>query len=177
MAAWTIATIYTLACNTAEELERDAAQAYSPHGGSGSFFERPPSLGSAKLTLLPQDAGDSSPACLDGSPYGFYFNPSKTNSTKWTISIEGGGSAIPPPCRAKATRSACATRPARRWCYDEDDCYQRSKTKLGSSKDFPASAGCGCMNTVGDEIDYDCNCLFMPVRRSQHLWILSPCES
>ena len=43
----------------------------------------------ANLTLLPQDAGDESPACLDGSPYGFYFSPSSNSSNKrWTISIE-----------------------------------------------------------------------------------------
>ena len=58
-----------------------------------------------------QDKGDESPACLDGSPYGFYFQKSKTGSTKWTISIEGGG-----------------------WCYDEQECYSRSKMALGSSK-------------------------------------------
>jgi hypothetical protein len=27
--------------------------------------------------------GDESPACLDGSQYGFYFRPSQTGSTKW----------------------------------------------------------------------------------------------
>lgn len=127
------------ACNTAEELEADAAMPYSSHDGSGSFFEHPPNSGRAPLTLLPQDAGDESPACLDGSPYGFYFNPSKTGSTKWTINIEGGG-----------------------WCYDEALCYERSKTKLGSSKNWSSTAGCGCMNTIDDRIDPDCNCLYMP---------------
>ena len=44
------------------------------------------------LKLLPQDKGDESPANLDGSAYGFYFSPSQSQtSTKWTISIEGGG--------------------------------------------------------------------------------------
>ena len=44
------------------------------------------------LTLLPQNAGDESPATLDGSPYGLYFKPSQSGkSRKWTISIEGGG--------------------------------------------------------------------------------------
>ena len=47
------------------------------------------------LTLSPynshKDKGDESPACLDGSPYGFYFSPSQKGSTKWTISINGGG--------------------------------------------------------------------------------------
>ena len=98
----------------------------------------PPGL---PLTLLPQDAGDASPACLDGSPYGFYFRPSKTNSTKWTISIEGGG-----------------------WCYDEQECYSRSKMALGSSKGWSKTGGCGCMNTKDDPsgLDNDCNCLYMP---------------
>ena len=77
--------------------------------------------------MLPQDAGDASPACLDGSKYGFYFVPSTTNSTKWTISIEGGG-----------------------WCYDEDACFSRSKMSLGSSKSWAKTAGCGCMNVEGD---------------------------
>ena len=47
----------------------------------------------ANLTFLPQDATTTAThaACLDGSPYGFYFAPSKTGSTKWTVSINGGG--------------------------------------------------------------------------------------
>ena len=44
------------------------------------------------LTLFPQDVGTLSPANLDGSPYGVYFRPSPSGkSTKWTVSIEGGG--------------------------------------------------------------------------------------
>jgi len=96
--------------------------------------------GSAPLTLLPQDKGDESPACLDGSKYGFYFNPSTTGSTKWTISIEGGG-----------------------WCYDEQECFSRSKMKLGSSTSWAPSAGCGCMNVKEDGSGMDdCNCIYMP---------------
>lgn len=91
---------------------------------------------SAPLQLLPQDAGDASPACLDGSPYGLYFLPSQTNSTKWTVFIDGGG-----------------------WCYDEDDCYKRSKTPLGTSTLFAAESQCSCMN--GD-LGGDCNCLVLP---------------
>jgi hypothetical protein len=50
------------------------------------------------LIKLPQPAGEEAtfPAALDGSPFAFYFLPSATNSTKWTINIQGGG-----------------------WCYDE----------------------------------------------------------
>jgi hypothetical protein len=128
-----------LTCNTAEELSADSAMPYSSHGGGGGFLKEPP-LRSAPLTLLPQDKGNESPACLDGSPYGFYFNPSKSGkSTKWTISIEGGG-----------------------WCYDEDGCYNRSLMRLGSSKSWGPTAGCGCMNTDDNGIDEDCNCLYMP---------------
>merc|ERR1711871_1456383 len=71
----------------------------------------------ANLHFLEQH--EEGPACLDGSPYGFYFSPSTTGSTKWTISINGGG-----------------------WCYDEVDCYCRSKKQLGTSKNLPASEGC-----------------------------------
>jgi len=70
---------------------------------------------------------------------GFYFQPSTTGSTKWTISIEGGG-----------------------WCYDEQECLARSKMALGSSKGWAKTGGCGCMNTEGDGIDSNCNCLYMP---------------
>lgn len=95
--------------------------------------------GAVPLTLLPQNKGDASPACLDGSPYGFYFIPSSTNSTKWTINIQGGG-----------------------WCYDEDSCYARSKGSLGSSTKWTTS-GCSCMNVNEDgKLDGSCNCLYMP---------------
>jgi hypothetical protein len=81
-----------LGCNTAEELQRDITgpEGSLSHGGHGGL-DRGVLAENAPLTLLPQDKGNESPACLDGSPYGFYFNPSKTGSTKWTISIEGGG--------------------------------------------------------------------------------------
>jgi hypothetical protein len=106
------------------------------------------------LTLLPQDAGDESPATLDGSPYGFYWKPSLSGkSTKWTVSIEGGG-----------------------WCYTEQECYSRSKGALGTSKAWPATmpfslepAGMhfrqwemGCMNAEGTTLDMDCNAMYLP---------------
>ena len=34
--------------------------------------------------------------------------------------------------------------------------------KLGSSKPWAKSAGCGCMNTNGTGLEEDCNCLYMP---------------
>ena len=129
------------ACDTVEQLAADmrpgGSQSHASPTTAGGLLRS--DTGSAPLTLLPQDKGDESPACLDGSPYGFYFNPSKTGSTKWTISIEGGG-----------------------WCYDEQECYSRSKMALGSSKGWSKTAGCGCMNTKDDGLDEDCNCLYMP---------------
>jgi len=127
------------ACDTAEELAADSLPTGSlSHGGQGGL-DHPALKYGAPLTLLPQNMGDESPACLDGSPYGFYFNPSTSNSTKWTISIEGGG-----------------------WCYDEVGCLSRSKMNLGSSKGWAPEAGCGCMNAANDGLDKDCNCLYMP---------------
>mmetsp|Transcript_27683 Transcript_27683/g.70566 ORF Transcript_27683/g.70566 Transcript_27683/m.70566 type:complete len:408 (+) Transcript_27683:99-1322(+) len=95
--------------------------------------------GSVPLTLLPQYGSDQDPACLDGSPYGFYFVPSATNSTKWTVSFQGGG-----------------------WCYDEVGCYDRSQTDLGSSKGWNPVGSCSCMNVDGDDLDKTCNCLYLP---------------
>lgn len=94
----------------------------------------------ANLHFLDQNRGGESPACLDGSKYGFYFAPSTTNSTKWTIFINGGG-----------------------WCYDEVDCWCRSAMGLGTSKYLHPSDGCGCMNPLENgDIDNDCNCIYMP---------------
>lgn len=50
--------------------------------------------------------------CLDGSPGGYYFDPSPNPDFKddWIIYTEWGG-----------------------WCYEIADCYERSKTLFGSS--------------------------------------------
>eukprot|EP00928_Gymnodinium_smaydae_P062298 TRINITY_DN4619_c2_g2_i1.p1 TRINITY_DN4619_c2_g2~~TRINITY_DN4619_c2_g2_i1.p1 ORF type:complete len:447 (+),score=56.31 TRINITY_DN4619_c2_g2_i1:47-1387(+) len=91
------------------------------------------------VRFLPQDKGKESPACLDGSPYGFYFIPSMKGSAKWTLSIDGGG-----------------------WCYDEVDCYCRSKLQLGTSKQLANQSSCLCMNPKEDgTLDSDCNCIRM----------------
>ncbi len=110
------------------------------HRGMGGL-DMPIKSGTANINFLPQDSGNLSPACLDGSPYAFYFQKSTTNSTKWTISIEGGG-----------------------WCYDEGSCYSRASTPLGSSTTWAATSGCGCMNVLpnGGGIDNNCNCIYMP---------------
>jgi len=129
------ATATATTCNPeliAAQARASSAQALSGGASYGNV---------APLTFLPHDLSDpESPACLDGSPYGFYFVPSATNSTKWTISIDGGG-----------------------WCYDEIDCYCRSKTALGTSTVLANSSGCGCMNPLEDgTLDQDCNCLHLP---------------
>ena len=131
-------------CNTEEELALDKKLTASHDGQGGifrSFEDKSTAYRSAPLTLLPQDKGNESPACLDGSPYGFYFAAStNTSNKKWTISIEGGG-----------------------WCYDEESCLARSKMSLGSSTKWAAAGGCGCMNVLEDgTLDADCNCLYMP---------------
>jgi len=59
--------------------------------------------------------------CLDGSPGAFYFQPGTGNGTnKWYIHHQGGG-----------------------WCESMDDCLSRSKSDLGSSKKYPATADLG----------------------------------
>lgn len=60
---------------------------------------------------------DSGAVCLDGSPPAYYLREGRGDGqTKWFVFFEGGG-----------------------WCYDPKQCWLRSKTILGSSKDYPAS--------------------------------------
>jgi O-palmitoleoyl-L-serine hydrolase len=56
--------------------------------------------------------------CLDGSPPGFYHR--LTGSSKWVVFFQGGG-----------------------WCYNEEDCYKRSSTFLGSSTVWPKNVSKG----------------------------------
>eukprot|EP00456_Euglypha_rotunda_P060066 TRINITY_DN5026_c0_g1_i2.p1 TRINITY_DN5026_c0_g1~~TRINITY_DN5026_c0_g1_i2.p1 ORF type:complete len:195 (+),score=20.82 TRINITY_DN5026_c0_g1_i2:3-587(+) len=65
------------------------------------------------LTMLNDAAQSSGAVCLDGTPTGYYFSPytNSANQYDWQIYFEGGG-----------------------WCYEEADCWQRSKGALGSSK-------------------------------------------
>lgn len=94
-------------------------------------------LTTGNLNLLPLE---TEAACLDGSPYGFYFNPSTSGDTRWNINIQGGG-----------------------WCYNETLCFERSKTRLGTSTVWPKTAGVGCnyydANGTGIE---GCNSAFLP---------------
>jgi len=54
--------------------------------------------------------------CLDGTFGGMYFSPAQTTQAKnkWIIYFQGGG-----------------------WCYDLNDCLQRSTTSFGSSSSWP----------------------------------------
>ena len=58
--------------------------------------------------------------CLDGSPGAFYIriDPLKMRSKKWMFFLKGGG-----------------------WCTDLEDCYERSKTDLGSTKSLKDDMG------------------------------------
>lgn len=124
---------------------------------------------SAPLQLLPQDRGDESPACLDGSPYGFYHVKSRSASTRWTVYLEGGGwwcahqRCFAPPTLLLADLHLIPG--LVRWLrsYDEQLCWERAQSDLGSSKHFPATHTCSCMNVLplSGQIDPDCNCLFL----------------
>lgn len=66
-----------------------------------------------ELHLLPNSSANGA-VCLDGSPPGFYLrNGTSLEKSKWIIFFQGGA-----------------------WCDDEDSCYQRSYTALGSSTCF-----------------------------------------
>lgn len=53
--------------------------------------------------------------CLDGTPAMYYYHTtqSNNNNNKWYIELQGGG-----------------------WCTNERNCYDRSKTQFGSSKQW-----------------------------------------
>jgi hypothetical protein len=89
------------------------------------------------LQMLPLSTGA---ACLDGSPYGYYLSPSHSNSTRWVISIQGGG-----------------------WCGDEGDCLGRSNGDLGSSRRW--GNGSVCYPGGGWDpqlVTGDSSCIYMP---------------
>lgn len=133
-----LAAVVAVAHSAAPKPQPCNSEMYIEEQPTFSYGEEKGNVGT--LTMLPQDKGDQSPAALDGSPYGFYFAPSTTGSTKWTINLQGGG-----------------------WCYDEVDCYCRSKMNLGTSTLLAKTKGCGCVNPNEDgSIDRDCNCIWMP---------------
>jgi len=75
--------------------------------------------------------------CLDGSDAGFYFAPASDpkNANDWQIYFQGGG-----------------------WCYDKMDCWGRSNTGLGSSKEWKStSAMDGIMSDNCDSNPDFCN--------------------
>lgn len=82
----------------------------------------------------------SGAACLDGSPYLYYFVPSSTASSAWTIQFQGGG-----------------------WCTNEEKCLRRAQTALGSSTARKGDYdGCFCKNVESAGIVNTCNCLYLP---------------
>eukprot|EP00042_Codosiga_hollandica_P055950 m.794540 g.794540 ORF g.794540 m.794540 type:complete len:405 (-) comp59238_c0_seq16:80-1294(-) len=63
------------------------------------------------LVLL-KDAVADGAMCLDGSPIA-YYQRLNSSSTQWVVFFQGGG-----------------------WCYNLNDCYERSLTTLGSSTTY-----------------------------------------
>eukprot|EP00928_Gymnodinium_smaydae_P056997 TRINITY_DN40272_c0_g1_i1.p1 TRINITY_DN40272_c0_g1~~TRINITY_DN40272_c0_g1_i1.p1 ORF type:complete len:464 (+),score=56.73 TRINITY_DN40272_c0_g1_i1:100-1491(+) len=78
-------------------------------------------------------AGGRGAVCLDGSDAAFYFSPAKNPAyaQKWQIALEGGG-----------------------WCISPQDCYNRTKNKLGSNQFWG--------ETIGMQGIYSDNCTVNP---------------
>ena len=66
-----------------------------------------------QLVMMADTSQRTGAVCLDGSDYGFFTLPSMTQKTSWQIHLQGGG-----------------------WCYTMKDCYARSLTALGSSRQW-----------------------------------------
>ena len=94
----------------------------------------------SSLSLYKISAGAQ---CLDGSPAPYYFRASKNaSSTLWLFSLEGGGA-----------------------CYTQASCTSRSKGKLGSSKNMPASITGGAELSADPATNpdfYDANMVYVP---------------
>ena len=70
---------------------------------------------SLPLIKLDDYVNSSSAMCLDGSPAAYYLRTVE-GSSGWILYFEGGG-----------------------WCYNIEDCLQRSKSDLGSSRNYASS--------------------------------------
>ena len=71
--------------------------------------------------------------CLDGSPAGYYWRPGSLTD-KFILFFEGGG-----------------------WCNTELDCFGRSSTALGSSRNWPATKGGGGLLSSDCTKSHFCN--------------------
>lgn len=74
-----------------------------------------PAASSGNITKL-YEAAARGAVCLDGTPAAFYYAPG--DPERFYVHQEGGG-----------------------WCYQNDDCLSRSKTRLGSSSSYAPSMG------------------------------------
>jgi len=75
----------------------------------------------ASRVLLTDEAKEDGALCLDGSPPAYYFHPgSGDGANKWFLHYQGGG-----------------------YCNSLGDCYDRSKTALGSSISYPPTVDLG----------------------------------
>eukprot|EP01087_Luapelamoeba_hula_P011291 TRINITY_DN3051_c0_g1_i1.p1 TRINITY_DN3051_c0_g1~~TRINITY_DN3051_c0_g1_i1.p1 ORF type:complete len:391 (+),score=62.63 TRINITY_DN3051_c0_g1_i1:29-1174(+) len=96
----------------------------------------------AYLTLL-TDAVPGGSMCIDGTPAGYYFVAGTGDGVnKWIVYHEGGG-----------------------WCVSYQDCYYRSLTDLGSSKNYPPVGNLGGgyfdANPVINPLMYNWNMVYM----------------
>ncbi|XP_065184018.1 uncharacterized protein LOC135814776 [Sycon ciliatum] len=98
-----------------------------------------------ELTLLTEAAGSKGAVCLDGTPPGYYWRQGQgTALKKWIIHQEGGG-----------------------WCFSDEDCLTRSRTRLGSSKYFAPNktflhAGFLADDCQTNPVFCDYNVVYMP---------------
>ena len=79
-------------------------------------------VGSMKLVRLEEAATREGAVCLDGSPAAYYMEAAtrEADADKWVLYFQSGG-----------------------WCYKEEDCLERSRTNLGSSRGLAATISPG----------------------------------
>ena len=91
--------------------------------GSEHFYATAPSYdnGTGFIVKLVDAVAATGARCLDGSPGAYYIRKGAgSGANKWFIHHQGGG-----------------------WCESYDDCLDRSKGRLGSSKGYGPTNGMG----------------------------------
>lgn len=103
-------------------------------------------------TVLHAEAAEDGAVCLDGTPSAYYFRPGNgTGANKvGLVPVLVMAAAVAPPARSPRYYILFTRLPkfyihhqGGGWCESLDSCLGRSKTDLGSSKNYPATASLG----------------------------------
>jgi hypothetical protein len=108
-----LCAVAVLAAADCSHIHRDLLNVHMPASPTASV--------PMQLHMMPNEVANGA-VCLDGTAAGFYYSAATATDSKnkWQLYFTGGG-----------------------WCYNELDCWGRSKTTLGSSKNWANTSSIG----------------------------------